>query len=283
LSAMPAIALSYDGDSAEYLEAVLPLVDFLEVTPDTLAITSGSRVIIPEPVLEVLSACSQNAGIIVHGVGLSIGSASGWSAHYLQLLDQLVERLPVAWHSEHLGYVTVDGQHLGTMLPLPRTDEALDLVAERVRALRERYGLPFLLENVVRVLPDLDTRYSEAAFLNALCDASGCELLLDLYNLECDAHNSDFSIAAFLDGLNLRNVRELHVASGVEHAGVLLDIHSRPLRDSTLALLRDVLARPAASVAVVTYELLPEAVPLLGMEVVAGELRRIRTALAHAA
>ena len=84
------------------------------------------------------------ASIIVHGVGLSIGSFSEWNEDYFRLLDQILEVVPIAWHSEHLGFVNVKGQFVGTMLSLPRTQEALDLVAERVRRLMERYQLcPF--------------------------------------------------------------------------------------------------------------------------------------------
>jgi uncharacterized protein (UPF0276 family) len=275
----PAIALTYEGGDPAYLDRVLPLVDFLEVTPDGIAVAGDDGAAIPQRTLATLEALSRDVGIVVHGVGLSIGSADGWSEQYLRLLDQIVDQLSVAWHSEHLGYVNVDGQHLGTMLSLPRTEEALDLVCERVTALEARYQLPFLLENIVRLLPDPEGDYSDAAFLNALAERSGCGLLLDVYNLECDAQNNGLAIGEFLAELHLEHVRELHVACGVEHAGVLLDVHSRPLRESTLTLARDIAQRPTASVGLVTYELLAEAVPVLGPEVIAGELRRLRSAL----
>ena len=277
---LPAIALTYDGGDPGYLERVLPLIDFLEVTPDGIAVAHGDGAIIPQQTLDTLETLGRDVGIVVHGVGLSIGSVDGWSERYLRLLDQIVDRLPVAWHSEHLGYVNVDGQHLGTMLPLPRTEEALDLVCERVAALKARYDLPFLLENIIRLLPEPHSKYSDAAFLNALAERSGCRLLLDVYNLECDAQNSGLRIGAFLAELRLDYVRELHVACGVEHAGVLLDVHSRPLRESTLALARDIVQRPETDVTLVTYELLAEAVPVLGSDVIGGELRRLRAALA---
>ena len=277
---VPAIALTYEGGDPSYIERMLPLIDFLEVTPDGIAVSGDAGAEIPQHTLMELEGLSHDVSIVVHGVGLSIGSADGWSEEYLQLLDQLVERLPIAWHSEHLGYVNVEGQHLGTMLALPRTAEALDLVCERAMALQTRYGLPFLLENIVHVLPDPQSEYSEAAFLNALSDRSGCGLLLDVYNLECDAQNSGLVIDEFLCELHLECVRELHVACGVEHAGVLLDVHSRPLRDSTLALARDIVERPGANIELLTYELLSEAVPVLGPDVIAGELRRLRSALA---
>ncbi len=171
----------------------------------------------------------------------------------------------------------MDGQHLGTMLPVPRTEEALDLVCERVATLKARYALPFLLENVVGLLPEPPSEFGDAEFLNALTERSGCGLLLDVYNLECDAQNNALDISAFMRELRVERVREIHVASGVEHAGVLLDVHSRPLRESTLALLHEVLNRAEARVDLVTYELLAEAVGVLGSEVICAELRRLRS------
>src|SRR5262249_19229831 len=124
--------------------------------------------------------------IIVHGVGLSIATAEGWCDRYIRLLDELFERLPIAWHSEHLAYTRAAGEDLGTMLPPPRTAEVLDLLCERIAVLRARYPVTFLLEHVVRILPDPPGEYSEAGFLNALARESGAGILIDAYNLECD-------------------------------------------------------------------------------------------------
>jgi len=196
----------------------------------------------------------------------------------LRLVDELAAMVPLRWHSEHLGYTTVDGEPLGTMLPLPRTEEALDLVCERVSTLQSRYPMPFLLENIARILPDVDGDYDEAGFLNELCARTGCGLVLDVYNLECDAHNHGFDVDKFLEELRLETVRELHVAGGVELDGMKLDVHSREAPVSTVALAKRV-AAAAPEVWGATYELLPEAIPILGHDVIVNEVRRLATAL----
>ncbi len=274
------VGTTYEGHDPALLERVLPLVDYLEITPDSIAVDSEEGPVLHGPSLAELKNVRGAVTLIVHGVGLSIGSHDGPSPRYLRLLDQIVEQLEVAWHSEHLAYTMVDGENLGTMLALPKTEAMLDLICERVEALQRRYGLPFLLENVVHVLPDYPGAYTDAAFLNALTTRSGCGLILDVYNLECDAQNQGFNIAAFLDELNIAPVRELHLACGVEHRGYLLDVHSRQMRDSTLALAQQVLAMPGATVRVALYELLAEAVPVLGHDTIAAELVRLREALA---
>jgi hypothetical protein len=66
----------------------------------------------------------------------------------------------LAWHSDHLACTVVAGENVGTMFALPRTEEALDLVCERVRRMQDCYRAPFLLEAVV-VGPDGLSRFEE--------------------------------------------------------------------------------------------------------------------------
>lgn len=274
----PALAITYWDADPEFLERVLPLVDAVQVVPDTLAHAHEEAVVLDASSVRRLKDISQQFPILIHGVGLSIGSHDGSSPRYLQMLEALLREVDVAWHSEHLGYTMVDGEFLGTMLTLPRTAEVLDMIEERVGAVRDLFAPSFALENVARLLPEPETEYSEAEFLNELVRRTGCELVLDLHNLECDAHNYGLDIATFLDELDIRKVREVHVSGGILHEGYLLDIHSRRVRDSTVALLRETLSRSMAPSAV-TYEVLPEAIPVLGYEAIADDLLRLRRAL----
>jgi uncharacterized protein (UPF0276 family) len=273
---MAGVGVSYEAIDPACADHILPLIDFIEVIPDTLAVKQrGRSAIIPRDTLRYLADLAGQVHIIVHGVGLSIGSYSGWNDDYFSLLDQILDTVPVAWHSEHLGFVTVANQFVGTMLALPRTAEALDLVAERARRIIDTYRLPFLLEHTVNLLPDPPAEMSEAAFLNALAEASGCELLLDVYNLECNAHNQNDSIDDFLSEINFEAVREMHVAGGIERAGLMLDVHSRSTRPSTRHLLKSVFAR-AHRVEAVLYEVMAQARSALGPENLMAELQLLR-------
>ena len=275
----PGLGTTYLGHDPALLARVLPLVDYIETTPDSIAlIECGSARIHPQ-CLEELKSIGGAAQVLVHGIGLSIGSHEGWVEGYLDLLDELLEHVPVAWHSEHLGYTVVDGANLGTMLAMPRTDQALVMLSERVTAIQRRYPMPFLVENIIHMLPDYPGDYSEAAFLNALVARTGCGLILDVYNLECDAHNHGLDIGAFLAELDLTKVREVHVACGSEYRGFLLDAHSRTTRQTTVDLANRVIEGAGGAVEVVTYELLREAVPALGYDRIEDELRMLRSAV----
>jgi uncharacterized protein (UPF0276 family) len=267
LSAAPALATTYEGDDIALLERMVPLVDLIEISPDAIARIDSKQARLRPEVLDEYACVSSEVRFIAHGIGLSIGSFDHWDEGYLVLLDELFARVPLEWHSEHLAISTVAGESVGTMFPVPRTTEALDLVCERVRLIQERYRVPFLLEHVIHLLPDAPAEFTPAGFLNAITARTGCGLILDAYNLQCDVVNQGLNIRDFLDELDLNAVREMH-----------LDIHSRLTDQSTLDLASAVVPR-APNLRAVTFELLKEAVPMLGYAAITGELSRIRKAI----
>lgn len=267
-----AAGATYNGGDAALLERMLPHVRYIEVTPDTIARRVHGRSEIRPEVLDELREIAKTHRILAHGVGLSIESHDGWCDDYLSLLDQLFAAVDIPWHSEHLGYTRVDGRPLGTMLVMPRVEEVVSMVCRRVEAMQQRYPVPFLLENVVNVLPEHPAEdYSPARFLNEITRRTGCGLVLDVYNLECDARNQRLDLVRFFGELDFAAVREVHIANGVEHRGLLLDVHSRRTRPETLDLADEVLRR-APNVEVVVYEFLPQAIEPLGRDAIVDEL-----------
>src|SRR5436190_16556476 len=133
------------------------------------------------------------------------------------------------------------------MLTLPRTAESLDLLSARVDEVTTRYGIPFLVENVAGLLPDPPGTRTAAGFLNELTARTGCGLLLDAYNLECDRANIGLDVDAFLDELALDAVAEIHVAGGIREGRFQLDVHSQRLAPSTRALADELLDRTPAT------------------------------------
>jgi len=274
----PALATTYEGVGLELLERIAPHVDFLEIPPDSISRTHRGRTSLRPEIMDQIESVTSQVGLVVHGVGLSIGSFDRWNEPYLRLLDQFFSRFNPLWHSEHLGFTTVCGENLGTMVALPRTEAMLDLVCERIQLIQARYKVPFLIEHIIRLLPDAPAEYSEAAFLNQITARTGCGMILDAYNLECDQHNFGFDVAAFLDEMNLEPVREIHLAGGFRLDGFQLDIHSQPTAESTLNLALSVVPR-CPNLSIVTYELLKEAIPNLGPDRICAELQRIRKAI----
>lgn len=209
---------------------------------------------------------------------MSIGSYDGYSKEYMLLLDQLFSDLHnISWHSEHLAYTRVDGENLGTMLTLPRTVEVVEMICERVDFIQNKYKVPFLLENVISMLPSPDSDYSEAAFLNKITSVTGCGLILDVYNIECDQVHFNLQVEPFLEELNLNTIYEIHLAGGItDHEfNFQMDIHSQMVEASTFELTKKVINSKRSNVKAITFEILEEFIENHGSAAIINELKKI--------
>ncbi len=158
----------------EFLEH-RPKVDWLEIHSENYFDRGGWDA-------HVLQRLRADYPISMHGVGLGIGSADGFSEHHLERLRELVERVEPALVSEHLCWGAVGKRHLNDLLPMPLTQEALELVCRRVDHVQNTLGRQILLENVSTYVRFRDDAMSEAEFLAALAARTGCGILLDVNN-----------------------------------------------------------------------------------------------------
>jgi uncharacterized protein (UPF0276 family) len=181
--------------------------------------------------------------IVVHGVGLSLGGAERPARQRLDLLARLAERLDAVLISEHIAFVRAGGLELGHLLPLPRTGEALDVLVENTREAMDFLPVPLALENIASLVqwprPELD----EAAFLTELIDRTGAGLLLDIANVHANARNHGGVPLDLLDRIPLESLAYVHVAGGLERAGLYHDTHTAPVSEDVLELLAELAAR----------------------------------------
>ncbi|HMS65948.1 MAG TPA: DUF692 family protein [Ignavibacteria bacterium] len=269
------LGATYEFRHPSLLEKIFPYINYIEITPDSISRNDGKNITIPDETIEEIKEISQHKKIVIHGVGLSIGSFEGYSKDYIMLLDKLYNEIDFEWHSEHLGYTKVNGETLGTMLSLPRTDETLDMICRRVTEIMNKFNKEFLLENIIRIIPDYDSKYSEAEFMNLISENTGCGFILDAYNLECDEYNHGFDIESYLKELNISKVKEIHIANGTIEDGFKMDAHCETVMESTIELTNRILNLPGANVQMVNYELLDEAIPVLGEEIITDEFKRL--------
>jgi uncharacterized protein (UPF0276 family) len=165
--------------------------------------------------------------------------------------------------------------NVGITLPLPRDRESIGMLVPRIRAVRERVPVPFLLENNVYYFDIPACEMDEPTFLNTLCRESGCGLVLDLHNVYTNARNHGFDAAAMLAELELEHVGEIHVAGGMELDGFYLDAHSDTVPDPVWALLEWTLPR-CPNLGGVTFELFGSWFDSVGDDRVRADLRRLR-------
>lgn len=278
------VGINYLPNAPEVMSAGQGLLDFFELSPDILCIEEGqgpSRRLVPQAAqVERTRRETAQLPLVVHGLGLSIGSFHGWNESYLRLLDTVWQWRPFVWHSEHLGFLSVETPEGGELvtgipLPLPYTEESLELLVPRAAAMTRRYGVPFLVENLTHYLPGLPTDggRDEVSFLNDLVARSGCGLLFDLYNFHCNATNHGFDALEALSRLRLDRVVQVHLAGGGSHDGFLMDVHDTAVPEPVWELLEWLVPR-APHLAGVSFEVLEEA--KLAPHIVRQQLERAR-------
>ena len=263
------------------------LLDFVEVTVETLCRPRQRGVsvaieMIPEKLARAQHTCLA-LPTVVHGVELSIGSASTWNGAYIDMLDAFQHRWPFVWHSEHLGFQTMPDEHaqeieVGVPLPLPPTEEAVALVASRSRSIRDRYGVPFLLENPAHYLTGLPSDpgiRDDIGLMTSILERSDCFQLLDLHNVYCNAVNHRFDAFAAIDRMPLSRAVEIHVAGGSWQDGFWTDAHDSRVPEPVWELLEYTLER-APNVKGVLFEALDDHAARLGPAVIEAQLRRAR-------
>ena len=219
--------------------ATAPPLGFVEVHSENFFADGGAA-------LAVLDAARARYDVSLHGVGLALGSAAGLDAWHLDRLARLVERVQPLRVSDHASFararVAEGGPllHANDLLPVAFTPAQLAIMVRNVSQAQERLGRAILVENIAAYLAfDAPDRIPEADFLAALCERSGCGLLLDVNNLMVNAINAGVAdplaaCCAFIDALPAGIVGEIHLAGyNDDHArdgGLVIDDHGSRVR-----------------------------------------------------
>ncbi|MGH8857511.1 MAG: multinuclear nonheme iron-dependent oxidase, partial [Polaromonas sp.] len=90
--------------------------------------------------LRYLETLRRDYPVSFHGIGLSLGSADGLDPAHLDRLARVIERIEPQLVSEHLSWSVVGQTYLADLLPLPMTQEALDVVCRHVDQVQTRLG-----------------------------------------------------------------------------------------------------------------------------------------------
>lgn len=173
----------------------------------------------------VLCQLRRDYAVSLHGVGLGLGSARGFSPQHLERVRQLVDAVEPALVSEHLSWGAVADRQLNDLLPLPLSQAALALLCERIARVQDTLGRPILIENVSTYLRFQEDAMSEAEFLAALARKTGCGLLLDVNNLYVNQCNHGEDALAAIAALAPGSVGEIHLAGHLRLEHAVVDHH----------------------------------------------------------
>lgn len=216
-----------------YIDGAAP-VDFIEVISENFMIPGGKP-------LDTLMKARRNYSLALHGVSMSIGSADGLREDYLRELRRLVDMMEPAVVSDHLCWTRIDGFNSHDLLPLPYTEEALDVVCRNIDHAQEALGRRMLLENPSSYIT-FPGAMTEWEFLAEMTKRTGCGLLLDVNNIHVSAVNHGFAAADYLAGIPMEAVGQIHLAGHVQGEHLLIDTHDQPVPEEVWALYRAAMA-----------------------------------------
>src|SRR5258706_7902017 len=137
------------------------------------------------------------------------------------------------------------GRSLPDLLPLPYSEEALDIVCRNVAQVQQALGTAILVENPSTYLRYAASVIPEPEFLAALARRTGCGVLFDVNNVYVSACNqrSDAGtvLAQWCGALDPASVGEIHLAGHaiVQAAGgeeVRIDDHGDRVCEAVWAL-----------------------------------------------
>lgn len=218
--------------------------------------------------------------VVLHGVGLSIGSGIPLDAEHVDQVSSVADRYGARWYSEHLAAFRLardetGSAHAGIGLPVPFDAASLRELVPKVAEAVRRAGLPVLLENSAIYVEVPGQEMTEAGFMNRLSEEAGSGVLLDLHNLYVNEVNLGWDAEAYLAELDLDNVVEVHVAGGEMLGAWYTDAHSGECPERVWELLGAVV-RSAPALRLVTFEMHESRLPVVGDAGALAQLARIR-------
>jgi uncharacterized protein (UPF0276 family) len=198
--------------------------------------------------LKYLDAIRRDTPISLHGVGLSLGSAEGVDPAHLERIRKVAERVEPGLMSEHIAWNLVGGTYLADLLPLPMTEEALDVVCRHVEQTQSYLKRRILVENPSTYVAFGNSIIPEWEFMTAVAARTGCGILCDLNNICVSAHNHGWDASAYLAALPPETVGEIHLAGHsirtfADGSSLRIDDHGSKVSEEVWTLYRQAVAR----------------------------------------
>lgn len=231
------------------------LADWYELLVENHLVAGG-------PAASIVEELSGKVPLVPHSVGLNLGGEP--DPEHVARVCLLAEKIDAPWMSDHL-CLTAATVHAHELIPVPYTPAVAEHIARRIGELQSRTGRLFALENVSSYMSYAASMQTEWAFLKRVVEAADCGLLLDVNNLFVSAANHGFDPRAYLDGIPLDRVVQIHLAGHQVLDDHLRDTHDAPVCEEVWALYAETLRRTGPVSTLIEWdEALPELPVLLG-------------------
>lgn len=196
------------GLKSQHYQTILdekPALGWFEVHPENYMCAGG-------PPHRYLSAIREDYDLSLHSVGTSLGSVSRPDARHLNALKALVERYEPFLVSDHISWSRGPMYYHTDLLPLPYSQEALDVLVRNVGIMQDHLRRQVLLENPSTYLEFAHADMDEPEFLTELVKRAGCGLIMDVNNVFVCAANHGLDGDDYLARVPWDAVQEIHLA-----------------------------------------------------------------------
>ena len=127
----PLVDIGFRVQIAKWTRMHLDRFDVLEVTVDHY-IRGG------EQTRRAIRGVAERVPLVLHGVGLSIGTDVPLDDTYVDDVSRAIDDLEPLSYSEHLAWTKVPGIDLANLLPVPKTRTVAEMLAPKIHRLQER-------------------------------------------------------------------------------------------------------------------------------------------------
>ena len=190
-----------------------------------------------------LEQIAERFPLVMHGVAMSIGSTTPLDMTYLNNLKKLMGDVKPRWISDHLCFTQANGVNSHDLLPLPYTEDAINHVADRIKQVQDHIGQQMLIENVSSYLTYKESGMTEWEFYNEVCQRADCFMLLDINNIYVSARNHQFDANDYLNAIDPKRVRQIHLAGHTDYGDYVIDTHDHDVCDPVWDLYRNAVKR----------------------------------------
>lgn len=178
---------------------------------------------------KVLKSVAEKYPITCHGLSLSIGSPDELNWKFIGEIKSFLKEFNISIYSEHLSYSQCNNAHLYDLLPIPFREDAVKHIVERIKQVQDFLEMPLALENVSYYTP-VAAEMTEAEFISAIVNESGCNLLLDVNNVFVNSFNHNYNAKEFIEKLPLEKVSYIHMAGHEQVAeDLIIDTHGQAI------------------------------------------------------
>lgn len=219
--ARDALGLGLRTPHYDYIFEHWPALDYFEVITENFLGDAA-------PPRRHLARICERYPVVLHGVTLNLLGPEAPDPKYLDEVARLADLVEAEFVTDHLCWTGAHGVQHHDLLPVPYTEEVVELAARRAERVQRHLQRPFGIENLSTYVEFSRSEMSEWAFYTRVVTESGCSFMLDINNVYVSSVNHGFDPHAYLAAIDFSRVLQVHLAGPSQQPnGTLVDTHDR--------------------------------------------------------